>query len=222
MKNWQACVTRTVVARVLRLGGGSLSSHRSNCSFLFAVHSLNPFIRPAGVFLILFLLEKRPFRFLVYRSVGVDGLSLRCTTGSEQLSLSSDELKSSSSAQEAFAVASPRTKNNGGSFGAGCSRSKLKWRRRHEQDDRVTCVNPYERLRNFCLLLTWLKGPQDTPYKLLIFRILIICLKNSGKKNLLRIRKAMFVFVLLREPFKARAILVPRMHAARKYYMESS
>ena len=174
VKNWQSCITRTMVARVLRLGDGSLSSHCSNCSFLFAFHSLNPFIRPAGVFLILFLLEKRPFRFLVYRSVGVDWLSLRCTTGPEQFSLSSDELKSSSSAQEAFVVASPRTKNNGGSFGAGCSCSKLKWWRRHEQDDRVTCVNPYERLHNFCVPLTWLKGPQDTPYKLFIFLILVI------------------------------------------------
>ena len=54
------------------------------------------------------------------------------------------------------------TRYNGGGFDASCLLSKLKWRRTHAQDDRLTCVNSFERLPNFFLLLAWLNWPQDT------------------------------------------------------------
>ena len=68
-----------------------------------------------------------------------NGLKMAISGWFGTFSLFPEKFESSSLAQVAFAVAIPSTRYNGGSFGADFSRSKLKCRRRHEQDNRVTC-----------------------------------------------------------------------------------
>ena len=105
-----------------------------------------------------------------------------------------EKFESSSLAQVAFAVAILSTRYNGGSFGADFSRSKLKCRRRHEQDDRVTCVNSFV---SFATFVCFSHGSKDhkTHCRNWLYFEFWEYLKLWPKK-LLRIREAMFVFVL--------------------------